>query len=87
MSTTPALPLDLPDAQRRKKQRRADAGQRASKRVTSFGMQLEDEMILDALRAEYGTHLTGEAIRRAMREAAAVRGIDVDHIARRAAAA
>lgn len=87
MSTPAPLPLDLAAPGRRVKPRRANAGERNKDRVTSFKMQPEDELVLDALRAEYGTHLVGAAIRRALREAAEVHGIDIEQLRGETAAA
>jgi hypothetical protein len=55
--------------------------------VTSFNMQPHDELVLDALRQAYGTEIVGEAIRQALRDAAASRGIDIAHLGQEAAAA
>lgn len=48
-------------------------------------MQPNDELVLDALRRSYKTELTGETIRRALRDAARVQGIDIEHLAQEAA--
>lgn len=45
-------------------------------------MRPQDELVLDALRDTYGTRLTGEAIRRALRDAARSKGIDVEALTR-----
>lgn len=87
MPSNDPLPLELPTA-RVARARRASAGERRSrKRVTSFGMQPQDELLLDALRSAYGTNLTGEAIRLALRDAADKRGIDVNALGQETAAA
>lgn len=87
MSTPAPLPLELPAATRATRAHRAQAGQRSKDRVTSFKLKPEDELVLDALRESYGTEVTGEAIRRALHEAAIGRGIDVDRLSEEAAAA
>lgn len=79
MPAPTTLPLEPPDTAR-PRARRASAGQRSKDRVTSLKLKPRDELVLDALRAEFGVEFSGEAIRRAMYEAAAARGIDVDHL-------
>lgn len=55
--------------------------------MTSFKMSAEDELILDALREAYGTEISGEAIRRGLRAAAAAEGIAIDTLDGETAAA
>jgi hypothetical protein len=83
-----SLPLELDEpAPRRTRVYRASAGERTSrKRVTSFNLEAQDELVLDALRRSYGTSVTGQAIRNALRDAARLRGIDVDQLKREAGA-
>lgn len=72
---------------RRPRPQRASAGQRRpDRRVTSWTMRPQDELLLDALRDAYGASAVAEVMRRSLRAAAEAEGIDISQFEPEAAA-
>ena len=90
MSTPAVLPLiGVADAapQRRRAAPSLRAGERKTRR-TSLVLQLEDELLLDALRDHMGPGTSiGETLRLGLHELAAKQGIDIDALTEETAAA
>ncbi len=76
------LPLDDAPESRRRRKPRARAGERGPERRTSMLLRPSDELYLDRLSDLYSDDSAepigiGETIRRALRDAAAQRGLDL----------
>lgn len=73
--------VDRPVAERKQRVKQARAGQRGARdrdrRVTSWSMSVEDELLLDALRDHYGTDKVSVALRRSLQFAAEAQGVTV----------
>lgn len=83
MSTPAALSLpgiSNSQAPRSRAARRLAAGQRKTRR-TSLVLELEDEVLLDALQERFGPEASiGETLRRGLRHLAAEEGIDTNQL-------